>query len=342
MNNLTLTAAQKKALEHRHRETRDAIESDRIKAVLLRSENWTIAAIAQALRVHESTVTRHIKDYLEELKLTFNKGGSASFLSDEQTAELITHLTEKLYHHTYDIVAYIQEKWDIEYSVSGLNKLLHRQGFSYKKPKGRPYKVEPAKQAAFMKKYKKLKASLDNGEKILFIDAVHPSQATKLSYGWIRKGKTVEISTTASRTRINLIGAIELGNISETVTDTYETINTEAVSAFFQKLREKYPIKLKLHIILDQSGYHRSDSLKKVAKGLNIRLHYLPPYSPNLNPIERLWKVMNEHVRNNKFFPSAKEFRSGVSNFFEKTLPEIGDFLNERINDNFQKLNHAH
>ena len=45
MNNLTLTAAQKKALEHRYRETRDAIESDRIKAVLLRSENWTIAAI---------------------------------------------------------------------------------------------------------------------------------------------------------------------------------------------------------------------------------------------------------------------------------------------------------
>jgi transposase len=33
------------------------------------------------------------------------------------------------------------------------------------------------------------------------------------------------------------------------------------------------------------------------AKELNIKLHYLPPYSPNLNPIERLWKVMNEHAR---------------------------------------------
>ena len=342
MNEIALTPERKKALERRHRETRDAIESDRIKAVLLRSENWSIAAIAQALRVHESTITRHIKDYLEELKLTFKKGGSASFLSDEQTEELITHLTENLYHHTYDIVAYIQEKWKIDYSVSGLNKLLHRHGFTYKKPKGRPYKVDPAKQAAFMKKYKRLKASLNRGEKILFIDAVHPSQATKLSYGWIKKGKTVEISTTASRTRINLIGAIELGNISEAVTATYETINTEAVIVFFQKLREQYPIKLKLHIILDQSGYHRSDHLKREAKRLNIRLHYLPPYSPNLNPIERLWKVMNEHVRNNKFFHSTKEFRDRISNFFEKTLPAIGDSLNERINDTFQKLNHAH
>jgi transposase len=310
--------------------------------VLLRSEDWSISAIAQALRVHESTVTRHIKDYLDEAKLSFSKGGSDSFLSNKQTEELIVHLTEKLYHHTYDIVTYIQERWAIEYSISGLNKLLHRIGFTYKKPKGRPYKADPAKQTAFMKKYNTLKASLDNREKILFIDAVHPSQATKLNYGWIKKGETVEISTTASRTRINLMGAIELDNISKTITNEYEVINAEAVIHFLKIVREKYPIGSRLHIILDQSGYHRSGILKKAAKKLNIKLHYLPPYSPNLNPIERLWKVMNEYVRNNKFFSSTKEFRSGISDFFEKTLPAIGDTLGGRINDNFQKLNPAY
>ncbi len=76
----------------------------------------------------------------------------------------------------------------------------------------------------------------------------------------------MEVLTTASRTRINLIGAIELKNISKTVTDTYETTNTEAVSTFFQKLRKQYPIELKLHLILDQSGYHRSHHLKKLPK----------------------------------------------------------------------------
>ena len=48
-----------------------------------------------------------------------------------------------------------------------------------------------------------------------------------------------------------------------------------------------------------------------------ITLHYLPPYSPNLNPIERLWKVMNEYVRNNRFFKSAKEFKKEILTFFE-------------------------
>ena len=135
---------------------------------------------------------------------------------------------------------------------------------------------------------------------------------------------------------------IDLENIGETIIDEYDTINTQAVIKFFDEIRKTYDIKLKLHIILDQSGYHRSDILKKTAKALNIKLHYLPAYSPNLNPIERLWKVMNEHVRNNKFFGSAKEFRKKVYDFFEETLPVISNTLSTRINDNFQKLNHAY
>ncbi len=342
MHKIILTAKEKTELETRHRKTRDVIELDRIKAVLLRSEDWTIAAIAQALRVHESTISRHIQDYLNEEKLSFTKGGSSGFLSEQETEQLISHLTENLYHHTKDIAKYVEEIYGVKYSVSGLNKFLHRHGFTYKKPKGRPYKADPDQQAAFIKKYKKLKSTLKDEEKIIFIDAVHPTQATKLSYGWIKKGETVEIATTASRTRINLIGAIELENISKTKVSEYATINAASVADFFVEFRKKHDIKYKLHVILDQSGYHRSDELKKVAKSLNIKLHYLPAYSPNLNPIERLWKVMNEHVRNNMFFKTSSEFREKIHAFFNETLPVIGDSLVTRINDNFQKLNCAY
>ncbi|WP_332403017.1 transposase, partial [Vibrio metschnikovii] len=69
--------------------------------------------------------------------------------------------------------------------------------------------------------------------------------------------------------------------------------------------------------------------------------HYLPPYSPNLNPIERLWKVMNEHVRNNVYFPSKAAFTSAIKTFFDVTLPEVADSLASRITDNFQILKPA-
>jgi hypothetical protein len=51
---------------------------------------------------------------------------------------------------------------------------------------------------------------------------------------------------------------------------------------------------------------------------------------------------MNEHVRNNKYFATAKEFREKIDEFFSQTLPKIGDILESRINDNFQVLKSAY
>ncbi|MCG3723366.1 transposase, partial [Vibrio cincinnatiensis] len=65
------------------------------------------------------------------------------------------------------------------------------------------------------------------------------------------------------------------------------------------------------------------------------------PYSPNLNPIERLWKVMNEHVRNNIYFTSKSAFTSAIKEFFDATLPKVAGSLVSRITDNFQILKPA-
>lgn len=114
-----------------------------------------------------------------------------------------------------------------------MNKLPHRHGFSYKKPKGHPYKSDKQQQINFIKKHKRLKKRLNSDETILFIDSVHPIQATKLSYDWIRTGKTKAVSTTASRTRVNLMGAIELGNLSNFQFYNYVTINADPFVDFF-------------------------------------------------------------------------------------------------------------
>jgi transposase len=341
MSKTYLTAEEKINMERRHKQVRDIREGDRIKAVLLSSEGWRTAMIAQALRQHESTILRHLEDYYREQKLNCANGGSASYLDDEQTAELVSHLTEQLYSHTHEIAAYIQQRWSIDYSIPGLNKWLHQHGFSYKKPKGLPHKADMAEQEAFIKTYEELKATVSEDEPILFMDAVHPTQATKLSHGWIKTGTDKAIKTTGSRTRLNIIGAIRLGHLAESVTAQYKTVNAEAIMDFMPQLRAQYINAKTLHLILDGAGYHRAKAVDEKANELNIVLHFLPPYSPNLNPIERLWKVMNEHVRNNHYFHSAKEFRERMAAFFETTLPVIADSLNHRINDNFQRFDIA-
>ena len=340
MKRIHLSDEEKTDLESLHYSSNDGKQRDRIKAVLLRSEGWTVPMISQALRIHETTVTRYLNDYREG-KLKNKSGGSESYLNEEQTNFLITHLEENLYHHNHQIVAFIKDTWNIVFTVSGLHKWLHRNGFSYKKPKGRPYKIDVNKQSEFIKEYESLKASAGNDEPILFMDSVHPTQATKITYGWIRTGKEKEVSTTASRTRLNIIGAIQLEHLAKTITEQYQTINGDSIIDFMNKLREQYSVNKKLHLIVEQAGYHKAQAVKDEAEKLNINLVYLPAYSPNLNPIERLWKVMNEKVRNNKFFKGAKDFKDEINRFFNEILPKFAASLSSRINDNFQRLNQA-
>lgn len=336
MKRLYLTSEEKASLEAAHHSCENRKEGDRIKAILLRSEGWGVPQISQALRLHHSTIIRHIEEY-KSGKLNNESGGSSSHLTEEQSQELIVHLEENTYAHNHQIVLYIKERFGVTYTVSGLHKWLHRNGFSYKKAKGLPHKADAELQKQFITKYNELKQEVGEKESILFMDAVHPTQATKLAYGWIRTGKMKHVGTTASRTRLNIVGAIQLGHISEAITSQYETINAQSIMSFMDKIREKYGTKT-VHLILDQSGYNKSLLLPEHAAKRNIKLHFLPPYSPNLNPIERLWKVMNEKVRNNRFFKGAKDFKDAINHFFDDILPSSGTDLDGRINDNFQLL----
>jgi transposase len=334
---IKLTDEQKAQLEKRHKVERDKQVCDRIKAVLLCAENWALDKIGQALRLHHATVRRHLEDYLNEAKLKPANGGSDSKLSKAQARELITYLETETYFRVCDICQYVSERYGIDYTIAGMTSWLKQYKFVYKKPKKVPAKADEEKQKAFIQYYEELKAKTPATEPILFIDSVHPTMETRAASGWIRKGQEKQIATTASRTRLNITGAIHLQSMTVTHAN-YDTINALSLIDFFTQLKAVYPMAPKLHIILDQAGYHRSEEVSGFAENNNIMLHFLPAYSPNLNSIERLWKVMNERVRNNHCFQSAKEFRERIFGFFTDILPQISESLKFRINDNFHVI----
>jgi hypothetical protein len=125
-----------------------------------------------------------------------------------------------------------------------------------------------------------------------FMDAVHPTQATKITAGSIRAGVDKAIKTTGSRTRRSIVWAIRFGLLQDTVIERYEkTVNGESIIDYFNKVRSFNSTSDTINLIIDGAGYHRSGDVKNAAAKLNIKLHYLPQYSPNLNPIERFWKL---------------------------------------------------
>jgi transposase len=333
-----LNQAERDALRAQHRQEKNRRVADRIKAVLLSDKGWTYRQIAEALLIDEQTIGRHVDEYKETQKLTLSSGGSMSKLSWVQSGELVAHLEYVTYLKIADIIAYVQETYGISYTVQGMTSWMHTHGFSFKKPKGTPAKADPVRQEAFIQAYEKLLTETPENEPILFGDGVHPTMATKVTYGWIRTGVNKPIATIASRTRMNLMGALNLESMQVTI-GSYETIDSETMVKYFDRLKAAYPKAPKIHLILDQGPYNISIVTREAAKERGIELHYLPPYSPNLNPIERLWKVMNEHVRNNRVFESAKEFRREIMKFFDITWPQIAWASTDRINDNFQRFN---
>ena len=337
---IELTKEEKTKLELEHRNTRDMNIGDRIKAVLLKSECWKDDQIAQALRIHVSTIRNHLSDYVEKKKLSPASGGSASHLAQVQTDELIAHLMEQTYVTVKEICAHVEQTYGVNYSVSGMTDWLHNHRFSYKYPKQTPAKADPIKQAAFIKYYEDLLNSTPKEEPIFFADSVHPSQATKVSCGWIRTGEEKLIGSTGSRTRMNICGALNLENMS-LISASYETINTGSIIEFLTKVRSNYDKKITIHYIVDQASYHTSTETKGFAEQNNIKLHYLPPYSPNLNPIERVWKVMNEKARNNKYFATSADFKRSINEFLDVTWCKIANNLIDRINDNFNIVKQA-
>ena len=163
--------------------------------------------------------------------------------------------------------------------------------------------------------------------------------ATKLGYGWSIKGERKIVPTTAGKIGVNVLGSLEPATM-KLVTTFPETVNSQTLAEHFARLRRSYPRTkfFTLNIILDQGSYCVSKATQAEATRLGIKLWHLPPYSPNLNLIERVWKVMNEEVRDNIYFPDAKTFISAIKDFFLNHWNKLFKLLTTRFSDNFQVI----
>jgi transposase len=334
---INISPEQKLEFEVLVRKTKDKNEYTRLCVILAKSEGMSPNAIAQALRISISSVYQYLNDYEKENKVQNEpKGGSESKLNAEQTQELIAHLQTNTYLLSKSICKYVKEKYNVEYSVPGMTAWLDRHGFVYKQPIKVPGKLNPEKQEAFIEEYEKLKASITKEEEILFLDAVHPEFQSKSVCGWIKEGEIKTLPTTSKQYRMHFMGAIGLKNIEVTVKE-YKTINGENMIDFLKDL-EKNSKASKIHIILDNGRSNKNKMVQEYLKTSKIELHYLPPYSPNLNSIERLWKVMRERCTYNKCYKTFADFSQTINKFFFEDIPKMAEFLTKRINDNFQRI----
>jgi transposase len=91
----------------------------------------------------------------------------------------------------------------------------------------------------------------------------------------------------------------------------FPSVDTECMSAFLQEISNSYPDS-RIAFIMDGAGWHKSNDLE-IPK--NITIFFLPPYSPELNPVERFWLHLKQNVMRNRVFESMKELENNLENF---------------------------
>lgn len=303
---------------HRHAKKHDTPRvADRIKAIYLLGSGWRICDICEALLIDENMVYRSYERY--QLKgldglLKNNHKGSESFLTLTETEELDDYLMNNPCRTTKQVIDYVDTEFDVTYSVSGMNALLKRLGYTYKKPRAIPGKSDKEAQADFLKKYREIRAKMKKEDSLFFMDGVHPQHNPIVQYGWFKKGSKQPLRTNTQYHRTHINGAIDIDRLDVIAKSSYR-LDEEATLDMLEELRKKRPIG-QLYLVLDNAGYYNTSRVCQFAEALGIILLYLPPYSPNLNLIERLWGFMQRDILYNHYYPTFSEFMQSCTKFF--------------------------
>jgi transposase len=163
------------------------------------------------------------------------------------------------------------------------------------------------------------------GDVVYFADGVHPQHHTKSAYAWIETGKEQELLSVSGRSRVNINAVMNAENPCEVVMVESKSVNAESTFTLYKKLEALHPEAKNSYVICDNARYYKNKVLNENLQGSKIKQVFLPPYSPNLNLIERLWKFMRKKVMNHHFYRRFDDFKKAILDFFEN----IADFRAE-------------
>jgi len=337
---ITLTKAERKELHKRIRQTKDRKTADRLRVVLFKAEGFTHSQIAVLLQLHINTVTHYLQRYkaggIEALTET-NYQGTTARLPQEQQDLLKIELKTHIYNTAQQVIVWVEDQFDEHYTLGGMHALLKRLGFTYKKNRLVPSKADPEAQRQFVRWFEKVRAELGPDDRIYFGDAAHVKHNAEAGYAWSESGNPHLIPTNTGRQRYNVLGAYCTQTHEHVFILTEDNINQDKMIELLKLLHAQHPGEGKIYLILDNASYNKALRVRAQAAESKIILKYQPPYSPNLNLIERLWKFMRRKFFKDKYRSTFAKFKKKLDDFFAE-LDKYKDELSTLLTENFELI----
>ena len=327
---LSLSATERVLLQQAQRACRGQAGYVPVTVLLMLDHGRAAAAIAQDLGLDESTVYRYAGAYRDQglvAMLAAERPGYAGLLSAEQAAALRAEIGRTLYTDCRQLVAWLAAAHGVRYSVSGLTDCLHRLGFSYKKTTAVPCEATAAAQTAFLADtLAPLLAQAAAGTAaVYFADAAHPTHNTRATHVWTETGRERPLLTVSGRERVNLNAALNALVPTQLHVDETDCVNAESAQRLYEKVLAAHP-QGPVYVVCDNARYYKNKALAAWLVGKRLVQVFLPPYSPNLNLIERFWKFLRQKIINTCFYRTKGAFRDAVLAFLTR-LDEFGPEL---------------
>ena len=191
----------------------------------------------------------------------------------------------------------IEREFGMALSLPTLGKIMAQLGFTPQRPLYRAYQQDEVLVQNWLTKELPAirKQAKERGAQILFADEASMRTDYHAGTTWAPMGKTPIVSATGQRVSINMFSAISLtGELQFMITEQRGTAET------FKQFLEQLMLGATAPIILVVDGHssHKSKLVKEYVESTNgmLELRYLPPYSPQLNPDEQVWKNVKERV----------------------------------------------
>jgi len=335
---IRLSKRVKRRLRKRMRRTREARLRQRYQIVLLWAQDWSSRRIAEALGCAASTALRWGHRFVAEGEAGLidrrRENGRPKVDLDllQAVSEIIAGSpTESGWQRstwTRELVALELEKRTGErLSVTTVGRMLHRLGARWGVP--RPVVRCPwskAAKARRMGQIRRLLRRLPADQVAVYQDEVEIHLNPKIGRDWMLRGRQTEVVTPGQNQKRHMAGTLE-GTTGQLVWVWGEHRDSALFIDLLRALVDAYPQAEKIHVILDNCSAHDSQATRKARQTEELKpivLHFLPPYCPFENRIERLWEELHANVTRNHTCPSMDQLAERVDHFLTAAAPWPG------------------
>jgi transposase len=174
-------------------------------------------------------------------------------------------------------------------------------------------RADPEQRQAFLEQ---LQGVLEGAQRdqhlVVFLDEAHIHQDADLGYGWAER-LWIASSSPGLSARVSFYG-VYLYNEGQVRLWPFPRANGEHTIEVLRRLRAEWPDRT-LIVLWDGAPYHRAKSVREAATALDITLMPLPSYSPDLMPVEELWRWLREDVTYHHCHASAEDLTRRVADF---------------------------